>query len=101
MPVIYEVNLTIDEAIAEAYGQWLGHHIDEMLAIEGFEQATWLEVHGPPEGKVQWVVCYTVSSAEHLERYFSHWAPKMRGDGLERFGGRFTATRRVMGLKGG
>ena len=31
--VIYEVNLAVDTEVAEAYADWLGPHIDEILAL--------------------------------------------------------------------
>ena len=35
--ITYEVNLEIEREVAEAYGSWLRAHVDELLAIDGFE----------------------------------------------------------------
>ena len=46
---------------------------------------------------VKWSIHYRLVSLEAYERYITQDAPKMRGDGLTRFGGQFEATRRVLG----
>lgn len=96
--VVYEVNLAVDADAAEAYAAWLAPHIDEVLAVPGFLSADWLEVEadGSADGRRQWVVQYRVESREALEAYLREHAERLRGDGLERFGGRFEASRRVL-----
>ena len=102
--VIYEVALSVDAEIADAYAAWLAPHIDEVLAVPGFVSAEWWAVE-PPDGdaeagdlgaRVEWVVHYRVESRAALTTYFEEHAARLRGDGLDRFGGRFTATRRVL-----
>ena len=39
-PVIYEVNLTVDVEVVEAFDEWLHDHTQDMLAIPGFISAT-------------------------------------------------------------
>ena len=38
-PVIYEVNLTVDNDVIDEFDAWLQKHVDEMLAIPGFVSA--------------------------------------------------------------
>lgn len=97
--VIYEVNLVIDAEIAEAYGAWLGEHIEAILAIEGFVSADWEVGEEGPAGKALWSVRYTLRDRAALDRYYAEHAPRMRADGLERFGDRFSASRRVLELR--
>ena len=99
--VVYEVNLAVDAEIAEAYAAWLGPHIDELLALDGFEAAEWLTVDGPPgsapdDGRIRWCVRYRLRDRAALDAYLARHAARMRGDGLERFSGRFEASRRVL-----
>lgn len=99
--ILYEVNLAVDSEMAEAYAAWLGPHIDALLALDGFETAEWLAVDGvlggaPDDGRVRWCVQYRLRDRAALETYFAEHAARMRGDGLERFGGRFEASRRVL-----
>jgi hypothetical protein len=100
MSVIYEVNLSVDPAISEDYAAWLEPHVEAMLAFEGFESAQWMVRDGALEddttGRVLWTIHYRVSSRQALEAYFREGAARMRGDGLERFSGRFEASRRVL-----
>ena len=95
--VVYEVNLAIDSDVAEAFAAWLAPHIEEMLQLEGFDSATWFELEGGAQGgRVAWRVQYTVKDRATLQRYFDVDAPRMRGDGIKRFSGRFDATRHIL-----
>ena len=100
MSVIYEVNLRVDGDIADEYAAWLERHMTEMLTFEGFESATWLEREPHMEGASGdvelWTIQYSVRTRADLERYLVEGAARMRGDGLERFSGRFEASRRVL-----
>lgn len=95
--LIYEVNLHVDAEIAGAYAAWLSQHIEEMLEIDGFERAVWYEVE--EDGREHWSVHYYVESREALEAYFDGPAERMRGQGLERFQGHFSADRRVLAAR--
>lgn len=97
--VIYEVNLAVDRAIADAYAAWLTPHIDEILALDGFVSAEWWDVEPAPEtsgDRVRWCVQYRLRDRAALQAYFDEHAARLRGDGLDRFAGRFAATRRVL-----
>lgn len=96
--VIYEVNLTVDAAIADDYATWLAPHIEEVLAVEGFTSADWwiVEPDGEDTAHVRWCVQYHVESRRALAAYFRNHAERLRGDGLARFGGQFAASRRVL-----
>ena len=93
---IYEVNLVVDAEIADDYAAWLGLHVKEILELDGFLSAEWFEVEAEDEGHVHWCIQYRLKDRTVLETYFIEHAERMRGDGLERFGGRFTAERRIL-----
>ncbi|MEM1041872.1 MAG: DUF4286 family protein [Bacteroidota bacterium] len=97
--IVYEVNLTVDRDIADAYAAWLGLHIEEMLTLPGFVSAEWLvdRHYNEEEGAdPRWSVRYRLGSHDDLQRYVDEDAERMRADGLERFGDRFSATRRIL-----
>ena len=94
--VIYEVNLTVDAEIANEYSAWLRPHIKEILELDGFLSAEWFEVEAEDEAQVHWCIQYRVKDRTALETYFVEHAERLRGDGLERFGERFTAERRIL-----
>lgn len=93
--ILYEVNLAVDRAIAEDYAAWLGPHIAGLLALDGFLSAEWFEADSDDE-RVHWCVQYRLRDRAALDTYVATHAERLRGDGLARFGGRFTATRRIL-----
>ena len=95
--IVYEVRAVLAPEIADAYRAWLEPHIHEILAIEGFTQAELLAEDGE-DGRPVLTVRYHLESRDALERYIRDHAPRLRADGLARFGGRFEASRRVLEL---
>ncbi len=98
MPVIYEVSLLVDRAVADEFRDWLDLHVAEMLALPGFLGAERFELLEPLEAaaEVGWCVHYRLRDAQSLTDYIGLHAPRMRAAGLARFGGRFRASRRVL-----
>lgn len=96
--VCYEVNITLDSAIEADYRAWLAAHVAQMLALPGFMSARVLDVRDPvpADGHVALCVQYWLTDAAALQDYFDQHAARLRGDGMARFGGRFSATRRVL-----
>jgi RES domain-containing protein len=98
--VIYEVNLDVDACIEADYRAWLRDHVAQMLALPGFVDARMAEVldpaPAPAPGRVAFCVHYRLHDEAALQAYFDHHATAMRGDGAARFGGRFSASRRVL-----
>ena len=100
--VIYEINLSIDTEIYIAYKAWLNEHIIEMLKFPGFLKATVLnQTIDADDYDVQEhvTVQYQLESAKDLQNYFDEHATKMREDGVNRFDGRFSATRRIFEIE--
>lgn len=98
MSVLYEVTLRVERAIADEYRTWLHEHVREMLALPGFLDARLSAVDDPAPGDDATVFCchYRLQDAAALEAYLRDHAPRMRADGQQRFGARFSAQRRVM-----
>ncbi len=96
--VIYEVDLWIDAAIADEYRGWLPTHVDEMLALPGFVNARIFEVLEPAPAIGENVLCvqYTLRDRAALDDYLRLHAPRLRGEGIARFGDGFRAQRRVL-----
>ncbi|MFY2763778.1 DUF4286 family protein [Arenimonas sp. MALMAid1274] len=96
--VLYEVTLSVDADIAADYLHWLQDHVAEMLALPGFVQARIWQVDEPraQDGRVQYCCHYTLSDAAALAAYLAEHAPRMRADGKQRFGDRFSAQRRIL-----
>jgi len=94
--VLYEVSLEADAEIAGPFDTWLRDHIADMLQFDGFRSAEILDDPAAPPGRVRRVVQYRLRDALALDDYLTNHAPRMRAQGVARFGGRFTAERRVL-----
>lgn len=96
MSLIYEVNVEVEKEIFQEYIKWLKEkHFGELLKVDGFQTATLYFVEGTESS----VSCqYKVENREKLENYFNNEAKAMRQDGIDRFGTKFKATRRVLTL---
>ena len=95
--VIYEVNLTVNDAIYPDYYMWLLDHVKEILAIEGFQKAEVGHIeHHKEDGKKRIRVNYFLDTYASLQNYFTHTAAALRAGAIEKFGDQFSATRRVI-----
>jgi Protein of unknown function (DUF3667)/Domain of unknown function (DUF4286) len=94
--VIYEVNLEADAAIEAAFDTWLRDHIADMLQLPGFRAAEILDDQSAPSGRIRRTVQYRLADQASLDAYLAVHAPRMRARGIELFGDRYTAQRRVL-----
>lgn len=95
--VVYEVSVDVDVAIRAEYLRWLEAHIAEILALRGFAGADVFEVIDPEEsGVLRICMQYRLVDETALAVYVREHAPRLRADGLARFGDAMRATRRVM-----
>jgi len=96
--VIYEVNLDLDAAIADDYLAWLRDHIAQICALPGFLGATLHTVADPlaDPGRNALCVQYRLRDQTALDAYLRDHAPRLRADGVARFGGQFNASRRIL-----
>ena len=96
--LVYEVNIELDGGIATAYREWLRDHVAEMLSLPGFTGADAFDIVDPTPspGRVAICVQYRMTGDDALQAYLRDHAPRVRADGVSRFGDRFKATRRVL-----
>jgi len=94
--ITYEVELEPDAEILAEFEAWLEYHVDEMLALPGFSGATIHKAENPDSGAALRVVRYELADRAALERYLEEFAPRMRAEGIARFGDRFRASRRIV-----
>lgn len=97
-PVVYEVDVEVDNAVAADYRAWLRGHVAEMLTLPGFTGAKVYDVvePAPSAGCIRLSVQYRLRDRDALDAYLREHAPRMRADGLARFGDRFRAQRRIL-----
>jgi len=96
--IVYEVNLFVKRDIEVAFRAWLDGHVRELVGLPGFTSASVFDRIEPPGAADEFVICtqYRLTDAGALETYLHEHAPRMRGDGLARFGDSFRAERRVL-----
>lgn len=92
----YEVELDVERAVAADYLRWLRAHMDQILALPGFLGAELLEEDVPGGQTRRFCARYRLRDDAALERYLREDAPRLREDGVRRFGSAFRATRRVL-----
>ena len=84
---------------ADAYVQHLrSETFPAIQALPGFLDAQVFEVVEPPPAPGRITLCtqYRLRDEAALQDYFDRHAARLRGDGIARFGGRFSASRRVL-----
>lgn len=100
MSFLYEVNLEVQDSCAEEFAQWLSVHIEEMLSFDGFVSATWYNRENAEENNINsvslWTIHYQLLSKDHFSQYLREHAQRMRQEGMDKFGGQFSATRRLL-----
>jgi hypothetical protein len=94
--VLYEVNLDADTAIEGPFDTWLRDHIADVLQFDGFLSAEILGDDTAAEGRVRRIVQYRLRNQAALDAYLRDHAPRMRAQGIEKFGDRFRSERRVL-----
>lgn len=94
--LLYEVNVRIAADRADAYRAWLAGHVAEMLAFDGFTDAeVWRDTEADADA-ARIVVHYRLRDRAALDAYLRDHAPRMRADGLARFGDALAVARRVL-----
>jgi hypothetical protein len=94
--VLYEVNMEADAAIEGPFDTWLRDHIADLLQFDGFRSAEILQDSTQPPGRVRRIVQYRLRDQAALDAYLRDHAPRMRAQGVAKFGERFSAERRVL-----
>jgi hypothetical protein len=95
--VLYEVNLEADSAIEGPFDTWLRDHIADVLQFDGFLSAEILDDDSvAPPDRIRRIVQYRLRNRAALETYLREHAPRMRMQGVEKFGERYSAERRVL-----
>ena len=94
--VLYEVNLEADAAIEGPFDTWLRDHIADLLQLDGFRSAEILDDSSAPPGRVRRIVQYRLRDQAALDAYLRDHAPRMRSQGVAKFGEAYSADRRVL-----
>ena len=99
MSVTYEVNLKVQKTVESDFENWLKGHINDVLAIDGFETATWHRVtqdETTSSKETHWTVHYVLRDLPALNAYLENHATRLRQPAKDRFGEKFMAERRIL-----
>jgi len=98
MAVIYEVTVVVQRRLEASYRSWLDDHVREIVALPGFTGASVSDVVDPAPAADEFAICmqYRLVDDAALANYLREHAPRLRADGIERFGDGFRASRRVL-----
>lgn len=98
--LLYEVNLEISSSIYAEFMIWLKSHIKGILTLNGFLKADLLRDKDEEREDMQkMTVAYYISDYTHYHQYLNDHADRMRNDGIQRFEGLFTASRRLLEIE--
>jgi hypothetical protein len=98
MAVIYEVNLWVQRRLEAEYRAWLHLHVAKILHLPGFLDACVYEVGEAPADAEEFALCvhYRLRDDAALQTYLDEHAPRLRAEGVAKFGDGFRAQRRVL-----
>lgn len=95
--IIYNVTVSIDEAIHPEWLLWMRQtHIPDVMQTGLFHECRISKIHAEEEGGVTYAIAYLSESMDHLQRYKAEHAPRLQKEHSERFAGRFAAFRTIM-----
>lgn len=100
--IVYEVSVHIEPALRDAYFAWLRPHVAEILVLPGFTGADMFDVDEPlaDDGWIGVCMQFRLVDRAALDAYLRDHAPRLRADGIARFGDRMRAQRRVLAPHG-
>ncbi|WP_298419257.1 DUF4286 family protein [uncultured Kordia sp.] len=90
---IYNVTINVDDSIQQDFLTWIEAHIPDVLATGKFTNARLVQVLVEEEMGTTYAVQYTATLKENIEAYYKEDAPKLREDGLKKFGDKMLAFR--------
>lgn len=93
---IYEVNLKVSPAIIDEFELWLKIHIDEMLKLPCFHKAELYSVKNETDMDILYSCHYHYNKTQDMDDYIHKYSEQMRGDGLNKFGNKFSVQRREL-----
>ena len=95
--ILYNVTSSLDATIADEWVAFMRDiHMPEVVATGCFIRSQLLRLLDEEEGGITYAAQYYAISLEQLEAYQEHFAPALRADMDQRFGGRFAAFRTVL-----
>ena len=97
--IIYSVQCIVKADSAAAWEKYfVEEHLDDVLNSGCFTAYTFKEELSESGEEVLFISDYFCPSQEVLDKYNQEFAPALKQDVIEKFGGKFTATRKLYRL---
>ena len=97
--IIYNVTINIDDSVHDQWLTWMmEEHIPQMMELGLFWKAKLVKVLVVEENGSTYSIQYFTENKEKLEEYYKNHAPKMREEGMRRFGDKMLAFRTELEL---
>lgn len=97
--IVYNVTLNVKKEIEFEWIKWMKEvHIPDIMKTNLFNSWRMFKIlvpAGMPD-ELTYVVRYTTDSMEKYEEYARNEAPRLQREHVERFPGKFTASRAIM-----
>jgi len=95
--VLYNVTISIDEAIHEEWLSWMrSTHIPDVMATGCFIESRISRVHGEEEGGLSFAITYLSLSQEKLDEYNENHAFALQQEHTSKYNGKFAAFRTLL-----
>ncbi len=95
--IVYNVTVKVENSILDEWLPWIESHMPEVVETGCFESYSFFELLEPKTDEDRtFVVQYFAKNREQYEKYVSDFAPKLREDGMNKFGDKFVAFRSML-----
>ncbi len=95
--IIYNVTVNVDDDAHEAWFLWMKKtHIPDVVATGCFSSGSIFKLLVEEQSGTSYSIQYRAPNMDAIDRYMLNFAPALRKDAEENFGGKFTAFRTLL-----
>jgi len=95
--IVYNVTVKVDNTILKDWLIWIEKHMPEVVNTGCFVSSSFFELLDPKtDVNRTFVIQYFAENMKEYEKYVSDFAPKLREDGMQKFGDNFVAFRSIL-----
>lgn len=97
--VVYNVTISIDEAVSQEWLAWMREtHVPDVMKTGHFRDCKICRIHGEEEGGITFAIMYTAFSSEDLDNYQERHADRLQAEHTAKFSGKFAAFRTTLSV---
>lgn len=97
--VVYNVTVSIDQAVALDWLEWMRKvHVPDIMKTGHFKECKLCRIHGEEEGGITYAIMYTALTQEDLDTYQEKHAPRLQEEHAEKFKGKYADFRTLLSV---